>query len=446
MNESDYPSTPAPTANRDLDHVVQHSASQCFNGDPLPIAQLIDYETEADDRQRHIPPLHSHTSPFAQRHGYSHFRLQSHLTAVPGDQSESEDTDEMTECESEDTIALQSEPVDTGFSTDAEEPTSAPHIPSSSFADAHPIPRWYRRDRIPLFKRLFSFLTSLSPPLVASLLALFCVLVPPAQRLLNSNEMIPFKGALGKAGECSVPLTLIVLGGWFWDGETKANENKTGHVPDEREVKGGSDGRGKAKGKGKGIEKRHRHENNAIPTLIGERHDQDIPHAPANDNAALRQRFYSIPYSRDSSSGSLSSVIGAFGDVFLARIHPRGGAHWAGCVLGNVSANQGDVEPGLSVTAEIEHETTGSGSRANPAPRSSPARLPPVSSTREMNPPGETLTIVVALLVRMIIIPLVIMPMVALVTRLGWGGEVFEECVRSHLVFRACLLDTSNPP
>ncbi|KAF8555016.1 hypothetical protein OG21DRAFT_1484200 [Imleria badia] len=69
-----------------------------------------------------------------------------------------------------------------------------------------------------LFMRLLKTFASLSPPLLASLFALFCVLVPLVQRLLKS-EMIPFKGALDSAGACSVPVTLHVL--WFSDGESK---------------------------------------------------------------------------------------------------------------------------------------------------------------------------------------------------------------------------------
>ena len=382
--------------------------------------------------------------------------MHSHLPAVPtslGDQSESENTDELdtTEDESEDTIALQSDHIDTGFSTEAEDPTDA-RPSSSSDPGAHSTPRWHQPSRPSLLARLFATLISLSPPLVASLLALFCVLVPPVQRFLNSKEMIPLKGTLDNLGACSVPLTMIVLGGWFWDGEKKSKSN--GRASD-GVVKGGSDGQAKitSKGKGKGVETRHRPTNDTVPALVGERH---------HETTTLRQRHHVIPIcSRESSSGSLSSMIGAFGDVLMARIHPRAGARRARRRARDTrNANHADVESGLLAThteTEHEHAENGSGrasrSRSRswgPAPGLSPtpaSPTPPPALTPRTNPPGETLTVVVTLLARMIIVPLVVTPMIVLVTRFGLGGQVFEEYVSLPLIpFPRPLADTLDVP
>ncbi|KAG1748392.1 membrane transport protein-domain-containing protein [Suillus paluster] len=51
-------------------------------------------------------------------------------------------------------------------------------------------------------------------PLWASLLSLLVACTPPLQSALE--RMTPIKGALGAAGNCSIPLTLVVLGAYFY--------------------------------------------------------------------------------------------------------------------------------------------------------------------------------------------------------------------------------------
>lgn len=51
-------------------------------------------------------------------------------------------------------------------------------------------------------------------PLWASLLSLIVACTPPLQSALERME--PVKGALGAAGNCSIPLTLVVLGAYFY--------------------------------------------------------------------------------------------------------------------------------------------------------------------------------------------------------------------------------------
>ena len=405
LSQADKPDAPVtlpPTTYRDVDDTRVSDPSA---------APLIHYDTEADIEpcNRHVRrtrPLrsrlpHPRLSPLSRRHTHPH--LHSHLPAVPtslGDQSESEDTDDVdtTEGDSEDTIALRSEQIDTGFSTEPEDQTPAP-LPSSS----EPAPRWDQPARPSRFMRLLKTLTSLSPPLVASLFALFCVLVPPVQRVLKSDEMIPFKGALDSAGACSVPVTLLVLGGWFWDGDATS---KNPHTRAKDEAKG-SDGQGNAKNKGKRAEK------------------QGAPR-------------HLVSPSRDSSTTSLSSMIGAIGDVLMARIHPRSRRR---------EGTAGDVEPGLLAThveTEIEHAENGRVSRSRsrtgringhvwPSPissSSSPSLHPAPTPRTSPNSTGETLTVFVTLFARMVLVPLICTPMMVVISRLGWGGEVFEEYVR----------------
>jgi predicted permease len=359
-------SEPPPTTYRDVDTVT------------TPLVDDLDPRGRHARRTRTRLP-HPRITHVSRRHTLPHGRLHSHLPAVPtslGDQSESEDTDELetTEADSEDTIALRSEQIDTAFS-EAED-----HAPAPA---SEPTPRWSRR--VPsFFTRLLATLTSLSPPLVASLLALFCVLVPPVQQALKSDAMTPFKGALDSAGACSVPLTMLVLGGWFWDAETKGS----------RAEDRGSHDRTHVKSKGK-------------------------RHTPPPPGHLVETQ------SRDSSTASLSSMIGAFGDVLMARIHPHRRR-----VRGTPDTNPTrDVEAGPQMATHTETETENAENGPGHAPRSRSRTDPVNGCARGTNPPGETLTVFVALLARMVLVPIVVTPLMVLVSRQGWGGDVFEEYV-----------------
>ncbi|THH12276.1 hypothetical protein EW146_g7772 [Bondarzewia mesenterica] len=61
------------------------------------------------------------------------------------------------------------------------------------------------------FRKANDFMTA---PLWASLLSLIVALIPPLQHTLEVH-MKPVKSALSQAGNCSIPLTLIVLGAYF---------------------------------------------------------------------------------------------------------------------------------------------------------------------------------------------------------------------------------------
>jgi len=51
-------------------------------------------------------------------------------------------------------------------------------------------------------------------PLWAALMSLFVACVPPLQRTLHDIE--PLKSAIASAGSCSVPITLVTLGAYFY--------------------------------------------------------------------------------------------------------------------------------------------------------------------------------------------------------------------------------------
>ncbi|KAG2142175.1 membrane transport protein-domain-containing protein [Suillus cothurnatus] len=61
------------------------------------------------------------------------------------------------------------------------------------------------------WRQVHAFMTM---PLWASLLSLIVACIPPLQSAFEHME--PVKGALGAAGNCSIPLTLVVLGAYFY--------------------------------------------------------------------------------------------------------------------------------------------------------------------------------------------------------------------------------------
>jgi len=62
-----------------------------------------------------------------------------------------------------------------------------------------------------IWKTVTNFLT---PPLWASIISLIVALVRPLQHALEAH-MHPLQGAITQAGNCSIPVTLIVLGAYF---------------------------------------------------------------------------------------------------------------------------------------------------------------------------------------------------------------------------------------
>jgi hypothetical protein len=72
-------------------------------------------------------------------------------------------------------------------------------------------------------KSVKEFMTA---PMYAAILSLIVACIPPLQHLLDVH-MLPVKGAIASAGNCSIPVTLIVLGGYFYR-EDDENSGKGG--------------------------------------------------------------------------------------------------------------------------------------------------------------------------------------------------------------------------
>lgn len=85
--------------------------------------------------------------------------------------------------------------------------------------------RRMRRRTVRFLRDLNDFMTA---PLWAAILSLVVACIPPLQHALDEH-MRPVKGAINAAGNCSIPVTLVVLGAYFWredPGAAKARKQK----------------------------------------------------------------------------------------------------------------------------------------------------------------------------------------------------------------------------
>jgi len=66
-------------------------------------------------------------------------------------------------------------------------------------------------------------------PLWAAILALIVACIQPLQHLLE-DHMQPVKGALASAGNCSIPVTLVVLGAYFYSPKASTSNEPIGRT------------------------------------------------------------------------------------------------------------------------------------------------------------------------------------------------------------------------
>ncbi|KLO05663.1 hypothetical protein SCHPADRAFT_910888 [Schizopora paradoxa] len=83
---------------------------------------------------------------------------------------------------------------------------------------------FFRRTRHRVKKVLRTINEFMTTPLWAAAASLIVALIQPLQHTLESHVQ-PFKGALTAAGNCSIPLTLVVLGAYFYTPPFDEKEN-----------------------------------------------------------------------------------------------------------------------------------------------------------------------------------------------------------------------------
>ncbi|KAF8264504.1 auxin efflux carrier [Lactarius quietus] len=113
-------------------------------------------------------------------------------------------------------------PIDALPPSDSDVPNVSPPDPyMGSVGDDAPGPAWSRppltflqrvvRTGLSTWRKVTDFMT---PPLWASVLSLVVALNRPLQHLLGVH-LHPIRHAIAQAGDCSIPLTLVVLGAYF---------------------------------------------------------------------------------------------------------------------------------------------------------------------------------------------------------------------------------------
>jgi hypothetical protein len=98
-------------------------------------------------------------------------------------------------------------------------PEEAIPIVNSNAGEYVPMPAWSHKDTLrraaraggTIWRRVTNFMT---PPLWASVASLVVALYQPLQHFIGSY-LRPLRGAITQAGDCSIPLTLVVLGAYF---------------------------------------------------------------------------------------------------------------------------------------------------------------------------------------------------------------------------------------
>jgi len=82
----------------------------------------------------------------------------------------------------------------------------------------------------PMKKVVLGIKGFMTVPLYAAVLSLIVCCIPPVQRFLD--QLQPLRGALTSAGNCSIPLTLVVLGGFMHEEDDHGPSKKKEPAPE----------------------------------------------------------------------------------------------------------------------------------------------------------------------------------------------------------------------
>ncbi|KAG8822735.1 hypothetical protein FRC19_005353 [Serendipita sp. 401] len=213
----------------------------------------------------------------------------------------------------------------------------------------------------------------MTPPLYSALISLVVACIPPVQHALDVH-MLPVKGAISMAGSCSIPITLIVLGGYFWRGDS----------------------------------------DDGTPETVQGRLKTDLPQQRITAVPGLRRRkTHGGEVGNGACAGSTEDHTTA-GDRGLSR--PVSDA----TLVGSSSATNtwSRAWRGLRNRTKVTSNSDDHGVDARMESgglTDEPASLAPPVTAKKGDHRGEARTVLVAILSRMIITPLIILPIMALV-------------------------------
>ncbi|KAG6847454.1 hypothetical protein H0H93_008020, partial [Arthromyces matolae] len=237
-------------------------------------------------------------------------------------------------------------------------------VPSTSGSTSH-IPTYHLLDVLhtSLTQNLLRLNAFMTPPLWAAIVSIVIACAHPVQHIIETY-FLSVKGALAQAGNCSIPLTLMVLGAYF-------------HVPpEERKEERG-------------------------PSLEGQEEGSSSGTGPISINA-----------SEDRKEGrwiALRRWLGLTQPIALSLDTESSSSYVSRPPhLDNESHNQDDPER-HQYSRGREHQ---------------PERVQNHTQTSK----GENMTVCIAILSRMVITPVLLMPLLVLATKLGWH-PIFKDPV-----------------
>ena len=372
----------------------------------LPPSTYHDYTANTTT---HVPPEHIAYYHDNEAHPHSHVRYQRHIPRLPpaviGDELSDAQTPSDSEQETDSDETLANRPV---IPQRAPPPTSLPASRGFSLRDLHPLA---------ILRFLCGIIPMPPPPLLASLLALVCT-IPVLQTFLKSSAMVSVRGALESAGGCSVPLTLVVLGGWFWEDDDNCEKNKC------------AESRADAVRKGKGSK------NASQVTINGVIEDMNgSGSGSVSRRRSLTQEDLEQEAARAagvSRSPSLTSLFSTLHDIWKLRHvkqRRKGPIHLPDDEdieqRGDVDVEAGGLSSSVSSLRDRQKMK-----QAGVDVNSIEGADEPQQNANQI-PEGETLTVVLTLVARMVIVPLLVLPMIAYIKVRSEGDEgaiqVFDE-------------------
>lgn len=254
------------------------------------------------------------------------------------------------------------------------------------------------------------FLTFMTMPLYAAAASIIVALTPPLQHVLDEH-VAPVKGFLNSAGSCSIPVTLVVLGAYFYqapadegkdkDKSKKSTEDSTLTV---------KQGHGKSSPPLLDLGNGHREDVEAYgahasgsSTVVPYANGGATPRAIAEDGLLLPSHHLPIHRQIDDSDASDDN----------ADRTPR-------AITGNGNGNGSGPAAQSPVPSPWTSATTLAGSMRSAfrmrgllsRSQSRRGKGKALDAKEEMTA-GETKTVVAAIMSRMILTPIIVLPMVA---------------------------------
>ncbi|KAL4072437.1 membrane transport protein-domain-containing protein [Scleroderma yunnanense] len=285
------------------------------------------------------------------------------------------------------------------------------------------------------------------PPLLASLIALVCT-IPVLQTLLKSSIMVPVRGALESTGGCSVPVTLVVLGGWFWEDDDSSGKGKGGEKVD-------VEGKGKRSKGVPSVVVSGAGEAEGVNTSGSVSRRRGLTQDGLEEEVAQRRgcghnRSDGVNVSRSPSLTSLFSMLQDIWKMRPVKRQGKGAIHLPEDE--DIEQGLGDGEADLNGNVEAEAGRSSSVSSLRDRQKMNQVEINGIKGVGEATPKvnqppeGETLTIILTLLARMVIVPLLVLPMMAFIKLRSEGDAGAIQVFDDPVFILASVLLVASPP